>query len=198
MGRLLSALDRLGLADNTIVVLWSDHGYHLGEHRGAWQKRTLFEESARAPMLIRDPRAAGSGPCRRVVEFVDLYPTLASRAGVDAPAGLDGRELAPLLEDPLAPWDGYAVTQVLRPADDRLPEPVMGCSIRTERYRYTEWAEGESGVELYDHHANAGEFENLAIEPDARAQEVIERLRPILRSKASGQIPDVPVNPARL
>lgn len=198
VGRLMEALDRLGLADDTIVVLWSDHGYHLGEHRGVWQKRTLFEESARAPMIIRAPRATGSGPCRRVVEFVDLYPTLASRAGVEAPVGLDGRDLTPLLEDPLAPWDGYAVTQVLRPADDRLAEPVMGCSIRTERYRYTEWAEGESGVELYDHHTDPGEFENLALEPDARAQEVVGKLRPILRSKASGRVPDVPVNPARL
>ncbi len=198
VGRLLEALDRLGLADDTIVVFWSDHGYHLGEHRGVWQKRTLFEESARAPMIIRAPRAAGRGECRRVVEFVDLYPTLVSRAGIDAPAGLDGRDLTPLLEDPLSSWDGYAVTQVLRPADDRLPGPVMGCSIRTERYRYTEWAEGESGVELYDHHADPGEFENLAIDPDARARDVIDKLRPILRSKASGQVPDVPINPARL
>lgn len=198
VGRLIQALERLGLADNTIVVFWSDHGYHLGEHHGAWQKRTLFEESARAPLIIHDPRIPGRGPSPRVVEFVDLYPTLASLADVPAPSNLDGRDLTPLLQDPIAKWDGYAVTQVLRPADDRLNTPVMGCSIRNERYRYTEWGEGSAGVELYDHHTDPGEFQNLALNPDERARAVIETLRPELHERASGQVPDSPVNPERL
>ncbi len=198
VGRLLDALERLELADNTIVVFWSDHGYHLGEHHGIWQKRTLFEESARTPLIIRDPRMGERGPSPRVVEFVDIYPTLTSLAEVTPPADLDGRDLTPLLEDPIADWDGRAVTQVLRPADDRLETLVMGCSIRTERYRYTEWAEGASGVELYDHHTDPGEFHNLAVDPDERAEKVIQRLRPLLRQRASGKIPDAPVNPARL
>ena len=142
VGRLLDALDRLEIAENTIVVLWSDHGYHLGDHLGIWQKRTLFEQAARAPLIIRAPGKAGNGQvCRRVVEFIDVYPSLTSLANIQAPSGLPGRDLSSLLVDPLTQWDGYAVTQVLRPADDRLPQPVMGCSIRDHRWRYTEWAE---------------------------------------------------------
>ena len=199
VGRLLDALERLGIADDTIVVFWSDHGYHLGEHHGIWQKRTLFEQGARAPMIIRAPGRRGNGQAsRRIVEFVDLYPTLTTLAGIEAPSDLDGRSLVPLLDDPTAAWDGYAITQVLRPADDRLAEPVMGCSIRTERWRFTEWGEGVYGVELYDHHADPMEFQNLALDPDSQCRAVIERLRPLLKAKASGKAPTSPVNPARL
>ena len=199
VGRLLDALDHFKLTDNTIVVLWSDHGYHLGDHLGVWQKRTLFEQSARAPLIIRAPDKAGNGQvCRRVVEFIDMYPSLTSLAKVDSPSGLPGRDLSPLLADPLMPWDGYAVTQVLRPADARLPQPVMGCSIRDRRWRYTEWAEGEAGVELYDHHADPMEFHNLAADPDPRNSAVIERLRKALHERASGKIPLTPFQPKRL
>jgi uncharacterized sulfatase len=199
VGRLLDALDRFELADNTIVVFWSDHGYHLGEHNGIWQKRTLFEQGARAPLIIRDPRAQGNGQSSpRVVEFVDIYPTLTQLAGIEGPENLAGRSLSPLLKDPIAQWDGYAVTQVLRPKDDRLASPVMGCSIRTERWRLSEWAEGTQGVELYDHQADPMEFNNLAVNPDAKAQAVINRLRPLLRERASGKTPTTPFNPARL
>ena len=199
VGRLLDALDRLELANDTIVVFWSDHGYHLGEHNGVWQKRTLFEQSARAPLIIRALGQNGNGqPSPRIVEFVDIYPTLTSLANIAAPDNLAGRDLSPLLANPIAKWDGAAVTQVLRPADDRLKTQVMGCSIRTDRWRYTEWADTNEGVELYDHHGDPMEFNNLAVKPDAQAQKVIDRLRPILRSRASGKIPQVPVNPARL
>ena len=198
VGRLLNALDELDLRENTIVVFWSDHGYHLGEHNGIWQKRTLFEQGARAPLIIHAPRMQGSGSCNRIVEFVDIYPTLTDLGGIHSPKNLAGRSLRPLLEDPLTEWDSYAITQVLRPEDDRLPEQVMGCSIRTERYRYTEWGEGKHGVELYDHQADPNEFNNLAIDPDEKVTAIIDRLRPLLREKASGKIPTVPVNPARL
>lgn len=199
VGRLLDALKQQGLAENTIVVLWSDHGYHLGEHNGIWQKRTLFEQSARSPLIICSPEHTDSASaCRRIVEFLDIYPTLAELAGIDTPSNLDGRSLVPLLEDPLADWDGSAITQVLRPADKRLDQPVMGCSIRTERYRYTEWGEGKAGVELYDHHADPNEYHNLAETPDARSKQVIQRLRPKLHSQASGKTPKTPFNPARL
>ena len=201
VGRLMTALDELGIADRTIVVFWSDHGYHLGEHQGIWQKRTMFEESASAPLIIFDPGAAGNGkPCQRIVEFVDLYPTLTELCGLEDPASmpLTGQSLKPLLDDPTAPWDAHAVSQVLRPADDRLPTQVMGRSIRTERWRYTEWNEGESGVELYDHQTDPGEFTNLAIDPTEEAKVVIARLKPLLEARAEGMPPNSPINPARL
>lgn len=199
VGRLLEALETLGLVERTIVVLWSDHGYHLGEHNGVWQKRTLFEESARAPLIIRAPGARGNGrECRRVVEFVDIYPTLLDLAGLETPRDLAGRSLRPLLEDPLAEWDGAAVTQILRPADSRLDEPVMGRSIRTERWRYTDWAEGAAGEELYDHHSDPHEFQNLAVDPDPAAQALIRVLRAKLEKRASGRVPTTPFHPPRL
>lgn len=199
VGRLLASLDELDLAKNTIVVFWSDNGFHLGEHGGIWQKRTLFDEAAGAPLLIRWPGASGNGqPCQRVVEFVDLYPTLVEASGLSCPAGLEGRSLVPLLSDPLTPWEGGAVTQILRPADDRLPDPVMGRTIRTERWRYTEWNGGKSGVELYDHASDPGAFENLAIDPSPETMKIIESLRPLLEEKARGLPPTTPFNPARL
>ena len=92
VGRLMTALDEFKLADNTIVVLWSDHGYHLGEHNGIWQKRTLFEQSARSPLIIRAPGMKGNGTAStRIVEFVDIYPTLTDLAGLKNPKGLEGR-----------------------------------------------------------------------------------------------------------
>ncbi|PHS00305.1 MAG: iduronate-2-sulfatase [Blastopirellula sp.] len=199
VGRMLSALKRLELDDNTIVVFWSDHGYHLGEHNGIWQKRTLFEQGARAPLIIRAPGTQGIGqPCLKIVEFVDIYPTLMELAGLPVPKHASGKSLKPLLNNPLKKWNGTAITQILRPADNRLPEPVMGCSIRTERWRYTEWGEGKHGVELYDHYSDPMEFNNLAVKPDAEAAAVIKRLKPLLDAKASGKIPTTPFNPARL
>ncbi|MEZ6126717.1 MAG: sulfatase [Planctomycetaceae bacterium] len=198
IGRLLEALEQTQLSDKTIVVLWSDHGYHLGEHNGIWQKRTLFEQAARAPLIIRVPGQTSTGPCSRIVEFVDIYPTLTDMAGLQPHTNLAGRSLRSLIEDRTAEWDGNAVTQVLRPADDRLPVPVMGCSIRTDRYRYTEWGEGEFGTELYDHHSDPGEFHNLAESADSQASAVIDHLKPLLRAKSSGRTPTTPFNPARL
>jgi iduronate 2-sulfatase len=199
VGRLLDALDRLHLADNTIVVLWSDHGYHLGEHHGVWQKRTLFEQGARAPLIIRAPMAKGNGQeCRRVVEFVDIFPTVADIAALPPPPHLDGRSLRPLLDDPLSAWDGAAITQILRPADDRLPQQVMGRSIRTERWRYTEWNGGEAGAELYDHASDPLEFRNLARDPDAVAKAVMQQLHTRLKDRATANPPASPVNPKRL
>ena len=199
VGRILSALEELQLDEKTIVVFWSDHGYHLGEHQGIWQKRTLFEQSSRSPLIIRAPGAKGNGrPSPRIVEFVDIYPTLTDVASIRAPERLSGRSLKPLLDNPQAEWNGQAVTQILRPADKRLPTQVMGCSIRTARYRYTEWGEGKSGVELYDHQSDPLEFHNLAIDPDKSTQEIMKVLQSKLRAKASGKIPTSPVNAARL
>ena len=199
VGRMLDALDRLELTDNTIVVFWSDHGYHLGEHKGIWQKRTLFEQGAKAPLIIRNPKAGGKGqPCRRIVEFVDIYPTLTELVGLPTPKQVEGRSLKRLLDNPLTPWNGTAITQVLRPADDRLKDPVMGRSIRTERWRYSDWGEGKYGEELYDHFADPMEFNNLALNPTKENRTIIKSLKKELTEKASGKVPTTPFNPKRL
>lgn len=165
VGRVLDALDRLNLADNTIIVFVSDHGYHLGE-RGQWMKQTLFERSARAPLMMAGPGVAARGrSTSRVVEFLDIYPTLADLAGLSAPAGLHGRSLRPLLKDPQAAWDHPALTQVRRGTGTTA---FMGYSVRTEQWRYTEWEDGTRGVELYDEIADPDERRNLAADPAHR------------------------------
>ena len=194
VGRLLRALDDLKLADRTVVVLWSDHGYHLGEHHGVWQKRMLFEESARAPLIIRNPGAPGNGrSTAAIVEFVDIFPTLAELAGVVAPRDLAGRSLAPLLADPVRAWDGRAFSQVLRPNNGN---PVMGRTVRTDRWRYIEWAGGSAGVELYDHDRDPHEFTNLALDPAHAATR--RQLRALFDGRVAPDAPKSPVNPARL
>lgn len=171
VGRLLDALDRLGLADRTIVVFWSDHGYLLGEH-GLWMKQSLFEPSARVPLIIAAPGVAGGRASSRVVELVDLYPTLADLAGIDPPPGLAGASLRPLLADPAAARDRPAFTQVKRGT-------FFGHSVRTERWRFTGWDNGRKGVELYDHAADPGEYRNLADEPERAA--TVAELRALVR-----------------
>jgi iduronate 2-sulfatase len=170
MGIVLNAIDRLGFADTTVVCFTSDHGFHLGEHRGLWRKSTLFEESARVPLIIRLPQMRGGQVCARVVEHIDLFPTLVQLCGLQAPAGLEGRSLVPLLAEPSMAWDKAAITFLVR---ERLLENVLGESLRTERWRYTEWNQGKRGVELYDHDRDPREFVNLAKNPQY-AQTVAE------------------------
>ncbi|PAW87978.1 MAG: iduronate-2-sulfatase [Pedosphaera sp. Tous-C6FEB] len=158
VGRLLDALDRLKLADNTIVVFWSDHGYHEGEH-GLWMKQSLWEGSARVPLLVRAPGAKGNGGVSgRTVEFVDVYPTLADLAGLTPPKNLAGASLKPLLENPNAPWAKPAFTQVWRGS-------FPGHSVRTERWRYTEWDSGKQGAQLFDMVNDPQELKDLVADP---------------------------------
>ncbi len=172
IGRLLDAVDELGLADNTIVVLWSDHGWMLGEHR-QWEKRVLFEQSLRVPLIIRAPNLPGNGrPSQRVVELVDLYPTLADLAGLPVPENLDGKSLRPLLENPTAAWQDRAYSQVGR-------GDLVGRSVRTPRWRYTEWDHGKAGAELYDYDSDPEELNNLAT--NSNFQDQRNRLSETLR-----------------
>jgi uncharacterized sulfatase len=179
VGRVLDALERLKLADNTVVVFISDHGWSLGEH-GQWQKRLLFEESARVPLIIYAPKAKGNGRASgRTVELVDLHQTLADVCGLKAPSSLEGKSLKPLLDDPQAAWTKPAYTQVTRgKAND-----VMGRSVRTERWRYTEWDGGKKGTELYDHENDPKEYKNLAEDPKHAG--TVEEMRKLLHAKAN-------------
>lgn len=176
VGRLLDELDRLNLWDDTIVIFISDHGWLLGEH-GCWQKMHLFEESARVPMIIAAPNSKAPGKsCDRVTELLDLYPTVADLAGVKMPHAVDGKSLKPLLDDPTLPFKKGAYTQVTR--GDPAKKGFMGYSVRTEKWRYTEWDDGKKGVELYDHVADPKEHKNLADDP--RQAKVIEELKALL------------------
>ncbi len=157
IGRVLDAMDRLRLWDRTIVVFWSDHGYHLGEH-GLWMKQSCFEESARVPLIIVAPGKAHGKASARTVELVDLYPTLAEVAGLTPSSNLEGASLRPLLENPGANWHRPAFTQVQRAG-------FPGYSVRTERWRYTEWDDGARGRQLYDHENDPAELNNLAGDP---------------------------------
>ena len=179
VGRVVDSLDRLGLAENTIIVFTSDHGYHMGEH-GLWQKQSLFEGSTRVPMLIVAPGTAGKGSVVKTpVSHLDLFPTLAELAGIKAPANLQGQSLVPMLKDPNATGRGWALTQVVRggnfnrqgaaPARGDKGKRFFGYSMRTPRWRYTEWDEGAEGRELYDHDNDPKELTNLADKPEHAA-----------------------------
>ncbi len=204
LGRILDALDRLGLADNTIIVFASDHGYHLGEH-GLWQKMSLFEESARVPLLIAAPGIAKRGTVAKApVSLVDVYPTLTELCGITAPPNLQGQSLVPMLKDPAAVGRGWALTEVTRgggPSQAKITPSLAegkqfaGYTLRTPRWRYTEWDEGHRGRELYDHDADPRELKNLADDP-AHAETVktlSEQIRTATKATlpASGEIPPI-------
>ena len=159
VGRLLDALDRLGLADNTVVVFWSDHGYHLGEH-GLWMKQSLFEESARVPLIIAAPgdgRRARRRPARSSWSTCTRrWPTWPAST---PPEDLQGDEPAAAARRP----DGRVGPAGLHAGPARAGSPAT--SVRTERWRYTEWDGGKQGVELYDHDADPHEQRNLAADP---------------------------------
>jgi len=166
VGRLLAELDRQGLANNTMVVFMSDHGFHLGSH-GLWQKTDLFEGSVRLPLIMSVPGRANRGAASSsIVELVDLYPTLAELAGLKAPAYLEGKSLVPILDDPATEVRDSAFTMASSRAWWTRPElkyrEITGYTIRTPRYRYTEWGDGAFGVEFYDYENDPGELHNLA------------------------------------
>jgi iduronate 2-sulfatase len=175
-GIVLAELEKQGLDKNTIVIFISDHGYSLGEH-GLWQKRSLYEDSARVPLIIRDPGMKSPGlPTGRTAELIDLYPTLADLCGLKPDRRIQGTSLKPVLENPDREWNRAAFTQVV--FGNKKESEAVGRSVRTERYRYTEWNEGRLGSELYDHAVDPKEFQNLA--QDASHANVVEELRALL------------------
>lgn len=189
VGKVLDALDRLGLRENTIVVLWGDHGWKLGEH-DAWCKHSNAENDANAPLIVTVPGMRHAGArTNALVEFVDIYPTLADLAGLKLPAHLEGASFAPVLADPRRPWKAAAFSQYPRSARGK---PLMGYSMRTDRYRFTIWGDRKDpskvdAIELYDHATDPQENVNVAGVP-ANA-ELVERLTAQLRRGWRGALP---------
>jgi arylsulfatase A-like enzyme len=197
VGKVVDALDRLDLSGNTVIVFTSDHGYHTGEH-GLWQKMSLFEESARVPLLLVAPGVSKTGGvATSPVSLVDLYPTLAELCGVKAPSNLQGQSLVPMLKDPSVAGRNWAITQVTRDGGTQRTEAgaaagdkrkrFFGYSLRTPRWRYTEWDEGREGRELYDHEADPRELTNLA--KHSSHAETVERLSEQLRTAVKTTFP---------
>ena len=173
IGRLLDELDRTGLASNTIVVLWGDHGWKLGEHN-SWGKMTNYEVDTRVPLIVRAP-GQRAGRSDGLVESVDIYPTVCELAGLPRPGELEGSSLVPLMRQPSRAGKRAIFSQYLRDGIWVAPDGVayMGHSIRTQRYRYVEWKKWPSGEfaarELYNLETDPGEDVNLADRPAARA-----------------------------
>ena len=205
VGRVVAALDRLGLANNTIIVFTSDHGYHVGEH-GLWQKMSLFEESSRVPLLVVAPGVSKAGAvAKSPVSHLDLFPTLTELAGVKAPANIQGQSLVPMLKDPSVIGRGWALTQVTRGGGAKRAtvtadvasdgKSFFGYTLRTARWRYTEWDHGKQGRELYDHDKDAKELINLAELPAHAAivAELSKQIKAAIQTTLppSGKIPEL-------
>ena len=188
VGQLLAALEVLGLAESTIVVFTSDHGFLLNEHGGLWRKRYQFEESTRVPLIVRLPDGRQAGEVAAgLVELVDLYPTLVELSNLPQPAhALEGTSLRPLLDDPDLRWKSAAFSESIL-------EGFHGRTLRTPRYRYTEWTPVEApGTEpereLYDHENDPFEYENLASDPAHRA--LVDELSEHLRAGWQAALPE--------
>lgn len=190
LGRVLDALDQTGLAQNTIVLLWGDHGWHLGDH-GMWCKHTNYEQAARIPVMIRLPGVSEGTRTKAFLETVDIYPTLVELAGLPAPQGLDGKSQASVVKSP--------ETEIRKSIIHVYPRGsgMLGRSIRTDRYRLVEWKKiGEptttSQYELYDYHADALESKNIAGDNPA----VVAELKAILATHPEAKPQIRPNQPA--
>jgi iduronate 2-sulfatase len=177
VGKVLDAMDRLKLWDNTVVVFMSDHGYHLGEH-GLWRKHTLFEESVRAPMIFAVP-GKKAGACSQIVELIDIFPTLTELCQLPSKPGVEGYSFVPLLEKLNQAWKKAAFAVVKR-------KEILGRNVRTDRYSYTEWGD-ENTAELYDHQNDPKEFTNLAKDP--KSTDVVNQMKQLLRNGWKNALP---------
>ncbi len=163
IGRVVNELDALQQRDNTIIVLWGDHGWKLGDY-GAWCKHTNFELDTHVPLILSVPDQVTAGQrTNALVELIDIFPTLAELCGLEIPTSCEGTSMVPLIADPTLPWKSAAFSQFPR-------GQIMGYSVRSARWRYTEWIDRRSdeivGRELYDHATNPVASRNLADEPE--------------------------------
>jgi len=187
VGRIMDELERLGMRDNTVICLWGDHGWHLGEN-SVWGKMTNFEEATHSPLIISAPHQnRKGGRTTALTEFVDIYPTLCDLSGLSLPPGLEGTSLAPLMEATDRPWKKAAFSQ-----DNSRRNGIMGYTMRTDRYRYTEWMDPEKnsmvGQELYDHEQNPDENVNLAVLQVHKP--LVERLSKMLHDGWKAALPN--------
>jgi arylsulfatase A-like enzyme len=171
IGKLLDQLDQLGLAENTVVVLWGDHGWHLGDQL-VWGKHTVFERALNSALIIKVPGKKEGTRVNQVVSSVDIYPTIVDLSGLNMPVKTDGKSLVPLLKNPLAHWDNVSYSYFLN-----------GISLRTERYRLTRYfRKEEPAIELFDHQSDPNETRNIAaVRPD-----IVETLMPVLEKGNTG------------
>ena len=171
VGKVLAELDRLGIRDNTIVVLWGDHGWKLGEH-DAWCKHSDCENDTNGPLIVSAPGLKTAGAhTQSLVEYVDIYPTLCDLAGLPLPKHLEGLSFKPLMENPSRPWKKAAFSQYPREVNGH---SIMGYSMRTERYRFTVWVSRDDhskidAIELYDHTVDPQENYSIAKKPENKA-----------------------------
>lgn len=170
VGELLKGLDRLKLRDNTVVVFTADHGLHLGDKGGVYDKRTLWERATRVPLIVSNSGRKTTGAAAGLVELVDLFPSLCELCGIPKPEGLEGTSFVPLLDDPKRAWKKAVF----------MTSPVAtGRAVRTDRYRYIEWNGGKSFM-LYDHQADPDENFNLADDP--KHADTMAELAQVLKS----------------
>ena len=175
IGRLLDAFEKSPHQDNTIIVLWGDHGWHLGE-KEHWRKFTLWEEATRAPLIWVAPGVTSPGAiCEAPVDFLSLYPTLCELTGIPIPSHVEGRSLIPLLKDPTTAWDGVAICT----------HGYQNHAIRTDRWRYISYADGTE--ELYDHAEDPYEWTNLAEQSEFAD----------LKQKLANQLPQRNIKPTK-
>ena len=175
VGKLLDKLDELGIADNTIICLWGDHGWHLGDH-GLWCKHTNFEQATRAPLIITAPGMPRGVVTDAPTGFIDIFPTLCDLAGLPIPGHLQGKSIVPLMKDPSGTVREAILSQYPREMDRK---PVMGYALRSKRYRYVKWLQmdyrkGERAgplvaTELYDYEKDSLETASQAGNPEYKA-----------------------------
>ncbi len=188
VGRLLNELDRLNLREKTVVILWGDHGWHLLEH-GLWCKHTNYEIATRVPMMISVPGMKSKGVVTEALtEFVDIYPSLSEICGLPLPDHLEGTSFKPLLDNPNLAWKKAAFS--LYPREVAGVGDVMGRTIRTDRYRYVEWANADKSffkIELYDHQTDPDENHSIALNPENA--DLVKDLSKMLHNGWRGALP---------